>query len=108
VAVDIEDADRFAGLEAELGPLPPNPTIASARGDKRLFSAPADIDVARMHNVAGLGAKPGVDIKAKHGQVVAPGSVHATGVLYAWREESKIPVLPACKGDRFESRGRVR
>jgi putative DNA primase/helicase len=86
IAVDVDDAERLAQLESELGELPPTLTGKSARGDRRFYRAPSD-----LRNVTGVGGNgekhghtPGVDVKAKGGQVVVAPSRHASGAIYAW------------------------
>lgn len=86
IAVDVDDAERLATLEKELGELPPTLTGKSARGDRRFFRAPSD-----LRNVTGVGGKDekhgqvsGVDVKAKGGQVVVAPSRHASGAIYGW------------------------
>ena len=99
IAVDIDDAARFAVLESELGPLPETLAIASARGDKRLYHIADGVDQSRLCNVGGLTSdhgRPitGVDVKVEAGQVVGPGSLHASGVRYHWANDLPIAELP--------------
>jgi hypothetical protein len=101
VAVDVDDAARFATLQAELGELPETLAFTSARGDKLVFAVGNGVDLSRLRNVGGLvsdhgKAIPGVDVKCEAGQVVAPPSVHASGAVYRWRNEGHpIAELPA-------------
>lgn len=99
VAIDIDDADRFAELEAELGPLPETPRCDSGRGYRLFYTLPPEIDVGRLKNVTGLGSetgnpKPGVDIKAEGGQVVIAPSLHANGKRYIWTKVGDFAHLP--------------
>lgn len=75
VAIDIDDAERFAQLEAEHGALPPTLRGYSPRGARCFFLAPDDI-APRLKNVTGIGGSAGVDFKAKGGQVLVCPSVH--------------------------------
>jgi putative DNA primase/helicase len=94
LAIDVDDADRFAVLEDELGKLPTTLIGKSARG-LRLFYTVAD-PPKDLTNRAGLGGEPGVDVKVKGGQVVVAPSLHASGVRYTWEETpDKLAELPA-------------
>ena len=95
VSIDIDEEGRFKELETELGELPPTATCVSARGEKRFYSIPIDVDRERIKNVTGVGGKSGVDLKVKGGQVVVPPSVHASGVPYRWTQTGAIAELPA-------------
>ncbi len=84
VIVDVdEDADghhTLDTLEAEHGPLPATLTSLTADGQHRCYRAPADVEV---RNTAGrLG--PGIDTRGAGGYIVAPPSIHPTGVRYEW------------------------
>lgn len=94
VAVDIDDAERFKVLEAELGPLPETPGSTSGRGRHLFFEIPAEIDLTRLVNVTGLGGEPGVDVKREGGQVVVAPSLHNSGKRYAWTRVGAIATLP--------------
>jgi hypothetical protein len=95
VAVDVDDDARYRELVAEFGPLPETVRIDSARGPKLLYAVPADTPVERLKNITGLGGKPGIDVKVKGGQIVAPPSRHPSGVLYAWGRMGSVAELPA-------------
>jgi hypothetical protein len=94
IAVDIDDAERFAKLEEELGSLPETPRCDSGRGYRLFYSAPPEIDTDRLSNVTGLGGEPGVDIKVEGGQVVVAPSLHANGKRYAWTCVGTVAPLP--------------
>lgn len=99
VAVDIDDASRFAELEAELGELPETPRCDSGRGFRLFYTLPKEIDVDLLKNVTGLGSepgkpKPGVDVKCEGGQVVVAPSLHANGKRYVWTHVGDIVELP--------------
>lgn len=100
IAIDVDDADRFAELEAELGPLPETPRCDSGRGYRLFYTLPPEIDVGRLKNVTGIGSepgspKPGVDVKAEGGQVVIAPSLHANGKRYVWTVVGYIETLPS-------------
>ncbi|SDM48348.1 AAA domain-containing protein [Oryzisolibacter propanilivorax] len=73
VDIDVKDVDGFAtlaALTAEHGKLPETRTVQTASGGWHLlFRKPADV---RVKNRAGL--RPGVDVRATGGYLVAPGS----------------------------------
>lgn len=99
VAVDVDDAERFAELEAELGALPRTPRCDSGRGYRLFYTIPVEIEVERLSNVTALGSepgkpKPGVDVKAERGQVVVAPSLHANGKRYVWTVVGPITLLP--------------
>jgi hypothetical protein len=99
IAVDVDDFERFAELEAELGSLPPSPRCDSGRGYRLFYSAPPEIDVKRLVNVTGVGSepgikRPGVDVKVEGGQVVVAPSLHANGKRYKWTVAGEIAPLP--------------
>lgn len=70
----------LARLQREHGDLPRTVESVTGGGGRHIyFAAPP------LHRAAnGLG--PGVDVKFEKGYVIAPGSRHATGRLYAWKE----------------------
>jgi hypothetical protein len=101
IAIDVDDADRVAALEQELGFLPPTPRCDSGRGYRLFYSAPPEIDVTQLQNVTALtpGATgkdkiPGVDAKAESGQVVVAPSLHANGKRYRWTVAGPVARLP--------------
>lgn len=94
VAVDVDDAERFAELEKELGALPRTPRCDSGRGYRLFYTVPPEIDADRLTNVTGLGGKPGVDVKAERGQVVVAPSLHANGKRYEWTVAGPVTPLP--------------
>lgn len=94
VAVDVDDAERFAELETELGKLPETPQCDSGRGHRLFYSLPPGIDPASLKNVTGLRGKPGLDVKAERGQVVIAPSLHANGKKYVWTRAGTIATLP--------------
>ena len=66
-------------------------TVATAHGHHLWYRSPAG---QRMPNTAKrLG--PGIDTRGAGGYVLAPPSVHPTGVLYEWRHRHPIADLPA-------------
>lgn len=77
--VDGEAGERsLAELVAKLGPVPLGPIVRTARGRHLYFRAPLG---ARLANRVGF--RPGLDLRADNGFVVAPPSVHEAGLVYA-------------------------
>ena len=95
VAVDVDDHERFAALVEQLGPLPDTLTSISGRGYRLLLALPPDTPRDRVKNVTGLGGLPGVDVKARAGQIVVAPSLHASGKRYAWGETFVVAEMPA-------------
>ena len=67
----------LAGLVATHGPLPPGPVVC--RGTSRHYYFKY---VSSLRN--SVGALPGLDLKNEGGYVVAPPSIHRTGMRYRW------------------------
>ncbi len=83
VVLDIDAShgglQSLAALEAEHGALPPTVEAVTGGGERHLYfarQAPA------LRNRAGL--RPGIDLRAEGGSVVAPPSLHPSGRRYAW------------------------
>lgn len=94
IAVDVDDMDRIAVLEEELGPLTETPRCDSGRGYRLFYRAPPEVDVLMMSNVTGLGGEPGVDVKVERGQVVVAPSLHQNGKRYVWTVAGPVSPLP--------------
>lgn len=94
VAIDVDDAQRFAKLETELGTLPETARCDSGRGYRLFYEMPHEIDLTRVVNVTGLGSEPGVDVKVRGGQVVVAPSLHASGKRYVWTRVGPVAPLP--------------
>jgi putative DNA primase/helicase len=82
----------LSALEDKLGPLPEGPRVKTGGGQHRYFSYPG----VGVKSRAGIGGVPGCDVRAKKGYVVAPPSLHRSGLRYSWQSEvnGKLPALP--------------
>lgn len=95
VVVDIDGAldDGFRSLQAAGIDVPETTRVRSARGYHLWFSHPG----VPVNNVARL-LKEGsvsIDIRGDGGYIVAPPSIHESGVRYCFEHEvDKLPVLP--------------
>jgi hypothetical protein len=85
--------ESLAELQEEYGPLPATKTAITGGGGRHFwFSGPS--------GVGGRVIRPGVDLKADGGYVVAPPSVHVSGGTYRWewevdgREQDDIEPAP--------------
>lgn len=99
IAIDVDDAERIAKLEQELGFLPPTPRCDSGRGYRLFYSVPPEIDAEQLRNVTALTPEskekiPGVDVKVESGQVVVAPSLHANGKRYKWTVVGAVAPLP--------------
>ena len=75
------DLDNDAAIaEAEARGIPDTVTAATAKGRHCYFAHPG----GTLGNRTGI--FPGADVRGDGGYVVAPGSIHPTGALYAWIE----------------------
>lgn len=74
-----DGASTLAQLEADNGQLF-GLCVVTGRGEHRWFIAPASWAVR-----CAVGWRPGLDIRAAGGFVVAPPTLHRTGVVYRWR-----------------------
>lgn len=86
--LDIDlDTGGFISLKAltdQHGPLPKTPTVHSGGGGMHLYFAyPADQEIGSRP----LPNQPGLDTKGKGGSIVAPPSLHISGVRYAWQPD---------------------
>lgn len=93
IVIDIDedhDGDQTLDqLEAEHGPLPTTMTSLTGAGRHLLFQHPGQA----LRNSAGrLGA--GIDTRGDGGYIVAPPSVHPSGVAYEWLHDTPPAVLP--------------
>lgn len=85
----------LAELEREHGPLPPTPEVLTGGGGRHLyFTHPG----GTVHNRVGV--RPGIDLRGDGGLVVAPPSLHPSGLRYRWSagrcpEDLSPPPLPA-------------
>lgn len=81
-ALDVDDLDSLADLEAEHGPLPDTITSITGRGGHHfLFRWDPALDV--RNNQSGKVA-PGIDVRGDGGQVVVYPTVHPNGTRYEW------------------------
>ena len=80
-------AETLAQLQRQHGPLPRTWRSRTGRGEHIWFRFPSE----ELRNTAGEIA-PGLDTRGEGGYVVAPGSIHASGVAYEWQDDGD-PVL---------------
>lgn len=87
--------ESLAALETEFGRLPDTVTaLTGGRGRHLYYDHPREA----LRNRAGI--RPGIDLRAEGGCVVAPPSVHPSGRRYRWAEalapgDIPLAVLPA-------------
>jgi hypothetical protein len=73
--------ESLAGLERLHGALPETVEAETGGGGRHLYFACPE---AAPRNEAGLA--PGLDLRGEGGMVVAPPSIHPSGIPYRWRE----------------------
>jgi hypothetical protein len=90
VVVDLDGVEGLAALHK----FPETARVRTAHGLHLYFGHPGGLVPNSVKTVL-----PGVDIRGDAGYVVAPPSIHETGVVYAWirpeRPLAGLPVLPA-------------
>jgi hypothetical protein len=98
VVVDVDaphgGLESLASLEREFGRLPDTVAAVTGGGGRHLYF---DHRREALRNRAGL--RPGIDLRADGGCVVAPPSVHPSGRRYAWEpghapDEIALAALP--------------
>jgi predicted P-loop ATPase len=94
LVIDADDAGRLAELEADHGALPPTRTSSTGRGRHLLYLLGPGQDPKGLGNRAGIGGKPGVDVRGKGGQIVLPPSRHKSGQAYTWASNVETAFLP--------------
>jgi len=80
----------LADLEARHGALPPGPVVCRGTSRHLYFQ-----HVQGLRNANGV--LPGVDLKVDGGYIVAPPSIHRTGMRYRWAEGTEhlpLPMMP--------------
>lgn len=85
VVIDADSTEAVEWCEANL---PQTPTVKTARGRHYYLKFRAG-----LKNTVGVGGRK-LDIRADGGYVVAPPSVHKTGVIYSWIKGLDLDSLP--------------
>lgn len=104
VVVDIDAAhggfESLQTLQAALGAWPPTVVAATGGGGRHLYFAQACAPLANR-----VAIRPGIDVRADGGCVVAPPSLHPSGRRYAWvggraPGQVRLAPLPAPIGEQ--------
>lgn len=86
-------------IESKYGALPATPRAKTGGGGVHiLFKYPSGVDVRNVQTSGKIGK--GIDVRGQGGYIVAPPSVHPSGVQYAWDKDfapSKTPLADAPK-----------
>jgi len=85
IVIDADSTDAVEWCEANL---PPTPTVQTAQG--RHYYVKFAPGIKNTVNIGGLK----LDIRAEGGYVVAPPSVHKTGITYSWVDGKDLGCLP--------------
>jgi len=99
VVVDVDPrndgSDGIEDLEAKHGRLPECPVVLTGGGGTHSYFAHPGGEIPCRTNLGGF---RGVDLKGDGGYVVAPPSIHPSGVAYTWNPwlplEVEIPLFP--------------
>lgn len=83
VVVDVDlrhgGFESLAALEREHGPLPDTVVAVTGGGGRHLYFAHPRASLRNR-----VGVRPGIDLRAEGGCVVAPPSIHPSGRRYVW------------------------
>lgn len=93
VVLDVDNGGEqsLRDIEVAAGPLPPAPMALTGGGGRHLlFRAPAAPVATRVR------FRPGLDVKADGGYIVAPPSRHPSGEVYRWTEWPLTVDPPPC------------
>lgn len=99
VVIDIDGAvglESLRAIEARYGALPLTPRVITSRGIHLYFIYPSDATEGGVRNNASAIA-PGIDVRGNGGYVVAPGSVHESGHVYAWVAGCELGAFPVAE-----------
>jgi len=87
------DFDSFeAYRDAKKRGMPHTPTVRTAKGYHLYYRYPHGI--SNLQNCVNIAGISGIDLRADGGYVVAPPSVHPSGVRYEWIEGKSLDDLP--------------
>jgi hypothetical protein len=89
VVVDLDSPEAIQFAEEQSFPVPP--IVETPRGYHLYFAYPGDRSVRNFQKRDDL---PGIDLRGDGGYVVAPPSIHPSGVQYKWVEGSTLDDLP--------------
>jgi hypothetical protein len=89
-AVDVDDPAAMQRLENEYGPIPEGLCVVTSRGYALIYEWPKDAEIhpATKHPCEGI------DIRGQGSYIVIPPSVHPSGHVYRYSDDS-LPI-PAC------------
>lgn len=96
LVIDLDNKDGkngsedFAKIAESLGPVDAVSVAATGSGGFHYFFARPEIDIVGQTGVEWNGRKTGIDIRVGNQYVIAPPSLHESGVRYAWQK----PLVP--------------
>jgi hypothetical protein len=97
--LDVDDPAALAALEAGHGRLPLTRIVATSRGRHYWFRNGKTTVPNSASKVA-----PDIDVRGEGGYVLAPPSVHPTGVVYEWANDAPLVEAPAWLVERAVAR----
>jgi hypothetical protein len=83
---DNPDAEEHVTLQGDV----PTLTVRTSQGRHRLYQHPG----THTPNRTGLHGVAGLDVRGDGGYIVAAPSVHPSGVVYAWENDTDLAPLP--------------
>lgn len=89
VAIDLdgqEGIDTWTRLLSEHPPLVTRVSITGGGGEHWLLRVPRELDISKIKN--SVRVRPGIDVRATNGFIVAPPSKHVSSNEYTWRDTS--------------------
>lgn len=94
VVVDVDSSEARAVIEDACGGWPFAGEVATARGSHLYFNYPPGVKLSNRAHVGDVA----LDIRSDHGYVVAPPSIHPSGVPYQWTRWTDTPFPPMPPG----------
>src|SRR5262249_40959748 len=86
--LDVDDETSLDELTAKHGPIPTTRQSQSSRGRHFWFRCDSPIQSSASR------VAPGIDVKGDGGYIMAPPSIHESGIVYQWLSNEPITCAP--------------